>query len=138
MAHEKSAAKLLDTAVDILESTGWCRGSYGDISITKVDQDGEHCAMGALYGANSIAKKGKLKKHLDPTSTRPLTVALEALARACDPARVKRIDAGDPYELEYCIIDYNDSLGADDKNKLIRRFKKAAKALRDAVKKEDA
>lgn len=146
---KERAAAIIDTAVKVLKATGWCRMKIGDIGISAPDEDGEHCAIGSLAGAAHIlgCKVGLehrlpiLGNHrfdhylgrltaLKPRSRSSYVVAVRAV---WDELPVKYKTAGpEPREKVMDIVDFNDSLGPNDKDKVIRLFRKAAKALRTA------
>jgi hypothetical protein len=122
MASENErAAKLIDTAVEILEATGWCRGDFGQTDISRVDEDGRHCAVGALQGAAHILKF-PINGINGPGDQPYLTAVIEINKQI--PGRYYR-----PNNISGIIV-WNDCLGPKDKPKVIRAFRRAAKALR--------
>ena len=53
MISEKARA-IIETAIEVIQATGWTAGRIGEIAISKPDQDGKHCAIGALAAGAHI------------------------------------------------------------------------------------
>lgn len=57
---KEQAARELEVALEVIDATGWRKISTGDVTIKAVDEDGEHCAIGAVAAADTILEFGSL------------------------------------------------------------------------------
>lgn len=145
------AADILDTAVEVLDATGWCAHSLGDTRITKVDENGEHCAVGAIEAAATVLGDLSPKRSGVYVTGKPGSAYRSVVQAVYDqlPADVRSNFAemygrnpdkmGTRQQLS-CIVHYNDSTLLDvsrkrgvghGKGTLKRLYRKAARQLRE-------
>lgn len=150
MSTEERAAKIVDTAVEVLQATGWCQGNLGEVAISEPAEDGQHCAIGCLAAAAHIhgllPKPTSRSRRWFSLSTRAYFTNVDRSGSAyaaaveavfdCLPRKAQaRVD--DPLAIATTlqekvdsIVEWNDTLGTDDKSKVVRVFRRAATKLR--------
>lgn len=153
--NRANAKRIIDTAIEVLEATGWCRGKLGDCIIFAVDEDGQHCSIGSTAAAHNILF-GSLPV-VDPArwfgtgpprqdeygTGKPNSAYRRALQAISDEIPEAHFDHagnrrftkadqcyidGSP-DLIQIIVDYNDALGPDDKPVLLGVFRRASMSL---------
>lgn len=153
--NRANAKRIIDTAIEVLEATGWCRGKLGDCVISTVDEDGQHCSIGStaaahniLFGTLPVVDTTRWFGTAPPRqdeygSGKPNSAYRRALQAIADEIPEAHFDAngdcmftkadmcyldGTP-DLIQIIVDYNDALGELDKPVLLGVFHRASMSL---------
>ncbi len=135
------AARELEVAIEVLDATGWCKGSLGEFDIDEVDGDGAHCALGAIASADSIlgVTEGGLTddKVYNPVLGTPYATAVQAVIDSIPKADRAKIDAklgrATSFELAEPVFLWNDKYveanQARGKAQIKRAFRRAIAKL---------